>query len=423
MPNNTRTQPDGTWVDGYVPPPSDWADLERKIFGSWNGDKGGAYCAPSFSGGSAWTFGGSGLQVTGPTRLTYGGSLKGANGAFVIRDGSWPELGSTHSARSRSLVCPIYAYNIPPPSTSLSSSKMGRIYLWSRRHPYAGIGSVALAVRATNSRIIETPEFYTPLRVIDGSTLTSVRIYFRVATKRLLAPIAMPKLRVMRVPRDTGGSSRTILPEPLKSTSDGQGFDFLPLVTTPDAWYNDGNVQFFDYVCDQNNVIDVSKYDYVVHLIEEAGASNPDETFDGVRLVERKADVYVVGSGSVTLSNSQVLDGFGSNNERVLVTDSDAVIDADLDSSASNGIWQSNSTGAWTRTADCDEPADFTPNWLVFAVNGDINQSAVWQCQFPSSNQRIDLGKTQICIRPAEPKGNIYHALVPTFEVSDLRFQ
>lgn len=61
MPNNARTRPDATWVDGYTPPKADWEDLERKIFGSWNGVRGGAYAAPGGA-GSAYSFGGSGLR-------------------------------------------------------------------------------------------------------------------------------------------------------------------------------------------------------------------------------------------------------------------------------------------------------------------------------------------------------------------------
>lgn len=421
MTANTRTNPDGTWVDGFEPPPEDWEDLERKIRHSWNGDRGGVY-RPNNS--SYWTIAGSGLQVTGPTRLTYGGAIKGGAGAFVIPDGTWPELGTTHNRRTRSIVCPIWTYSIPPASTkSLTSTKWGRFYLWAKSRTYGGVGSVALSVRGTNSRTIETPEMYTPLRVIDGATLNSVRVYFRVATKRIIAPIAMPKMRVLRIAKDTGGDSRTIKPVPLKETADGSGFDFLPLVVSPDEWYQNGEAQSFDYVCDQNHTIDVENYDYVVHLIEEQGSINPNDPFDGIKLAERKADVRIVGSG-VTPSGTQTIDGIGTLTDmRILVVDTDATIDADLASSTNNGIYAGNNAGAWTRATDCDSVSDFTPNWIVLVTDGDINEASVWQCQFPSNSNQIEFGKTEICIQPAEPKGNIYHSFVPTFTVEQLSFQ
>lgn len=415
MANNARTQADGTWVDGYTPPASDWEDLERKVFGSWNGDKGGAYCAPRT--GDAYTFDSSGLQVTGPTRLTRGGVIYGASTAFVIRDGTWPTLGETHAGRTRRIVQPISSY------------QTSRNYLWSRNHAYAGVGSVALACRRTDARsTIETADLYIPLRVIDGSTLSSVDLNFRVATKRLRAPIAMPKLRIMRIPHVTGE-----VPEPLKDTTDGLGFDFLPLVTTPTAWYADGAVQTFTYVCDQNNEIDVENYSYVAHLVEEQGAVTPDDEFDGVCFVERKVSAYVTLTGANALTGSINTEGTSTSaGYRILVVDSDATLATGEPEgsgySAQNGIWIA-AAGAWARATDLDEAADFTPNWIIVPSYGTVNGGAAWQCVTAATHLNLkaaagaSLAYTGITIQPAQPKGNIYHSLVPTFEVTDLRFQ
>lgn len=416
MPNNDRTQLDAVWIDGYAPPTSDYEDLERKIFGSWNGDRGGAYCAPAV-GGSAHIINGSGLQVTGPTRLTYGGAIYGGASAFVIRDGTWPELASGHVGRTRAIVQPIHTF---------FTSKR---YLWSRLHAYAGVGSVALSCRTTYGRTIETADLYVPLRVIDGATMTKVALHFRVATKRIYAPLAMPKIRIMRVPRDGVAAS----PAPLKGTSDGLGFASPTRVTSGEAWYLDGAAQTFEYVCDQNNVIDVENYSYVAHIIEEVGALSPEDPFDGIRFVERKADVVFVGLSTATLNGGVLCDGSssGTSGDRILIVDPDSVLDTGLSdtNSAKNGIWLT-AVGAWTRASDLDDQSDFTPNWIVKATNGATNASATWQCQHPASNSHVELSSgaasgtaTQPRIVPAQPKGNIYHSLVPTFALVDLRHQ
>lgn len=423
MGNNTRTHADGTWIDGYTPPASDWEDLERKIFGSWNGDKGGAYRAAA--GKDAYTITGSGLKVTGPTRLSYGGAIYGGSGAFIIGDSTWPELAVGHAARTRSIVQPIESFQTT------------KRYLWSRIHPYAGIGSVALACRYALNRVIETADLYIPLRVIDGSVMTKVAIHFRIAVRRTFSPIAMPKIRVLRVPRDSGDGHQTTLPEPLKGTTDGLGFDFTPLVTDPSVWYNDGEVQTFEYVCDQNHEIDVEKYAYVVHLIEEVGAVAVDDDFDGIRYVERKTDCFLVGPNSLTLHDDQTADGSLTTNSgaRILIVDTDATLKTGQPDttglSAKNGIWITGNSIDWVRATDLNAQDDFTPGWIITPTNGGINAGCGWQCAYPSSKQKItlttnvspDITKTQPNIRPSEPQGNIYHALVPTFELTDLRFQ
>jgi hypothetical protein len=424
MPNNARTQADGTWIDGYTTTPADWEDLERKIQGSWNGDRGGAYL-----GVDAFSFGGSGFQVTGPARLTRGGGIIGPSGAYKIRDGAWPLLSAGHGSRSRKIVQPFDTWYAP------------QHYLWSRNHAYHGVGSTALACRTTYGRIIERAELYAELRVVNGATLTKVDVYFRVAQKRTKAPVLMPKFRIMRVPRDAVTSA----PEPLKSTADGTGFDFLPLVTTPSSWYLDGAVQVFSYVCDQNNVIDVENYTYIAHLYEEQGVLSPDDDFDphGITFVERKANVRGVVLSTTALTGSVTQnDGTsttGTTGDRFLVVDPDTVLATGTtdNNSCQNGIW-TTAVGAWARATDLDTSDEFSPNWIVQVLigsagieTGGYEGTACWQCEAPSKASKIDITtapgasntKTQIRMVPAVPRGNIWHSMVPYFEVSDLRWQ
>lgn len=421
MPVNTRTHPDGTWVDGYVPLQSDWTDLDRKIFSSWNGAQGGAYCAP-LTGSGAYSFDTGGLQVTGPTRLTRGGVISGPASAFVFAAGTWPQIGPTHVARAKKIVQPITTY----------ATK--HQHLWTRNHPYGGIGSVALACRLTYTRVVETSPLYIPLRVVDGATLTSCTLHFRVISPRIVAPIAMPRMRIMRVPLASGSNSGSNLPQPLRAADDG--FAFLPLVTSADTWFNDGKPQTFTYVCDQNHVIDTANFTYVVHLIEEVGAESPDDEFDGIRFTERKADV---GYAQVN-STQDLVDPESSQNAtegdvaysglRMLLVDSDdnlAAGTADSNYAWSNGIWVMDNN--WFRAEDCDTSDDFTPNWIVRVMGGKKNIGCTWQCQYPSTGQRLNFKSssvetlTQVRLDRAKPHGNIYHSLVPAFEVTDLRFQ
>lgn len=419
MGNNTRTQADGTWVDGYAAPESDWLDLERKIFGSWNGTRGGAYVGAY--GTDKYVFGGSGLKISGPTRLTKGGAIYGGASKWIIGDGAWPELASTHVSSARKIFLPFHSFMSTTP------------WMWSRNHAFAGIGSVALAARATGGRSLELPEMYLPLRVHNGATLAQVEFVFRVAERRKYAPLAMPKFRVLRVPKD----SLTTKPQPLKSTSDGLGFGSPTLVTSPASWYNDGKVQSFVYTCDQNNAIDVSAYSYVLHIVEELGAQSPDDEFDGIRFAERKPDVVAVVKNTDTTSfggNSVQSDGMNVVNGRSLVVDPDFT--TQTFESARNGIWIPN-TGAWIRAKDLDEALDWTPGWIVRVLAGRVNGGSTWQCHFPTANQRMTLSTTtaQIgsaatgteytwpTITPALPRGNIYHGAIPTFNVADLRFQ
>lgn len=411
MPNHSRTHADGVYVNGFAPPPSSWEDLERKIFHSWNGDLGGAY---SPSGNT--TIGGSGLQVTTKVRLTAGGAIRGGAGVFKIRDGTWPRLSATHVASQRKIVQTITHFH------------GNYTHLWCKPKGFAGVGTVALACRLTTTPKAELPELYVPLRVIDGSKLVSVDVNFRVASKRIYAPIAMPKIRILRYPRDIGSEDVVAL------RAENDGFWSPELVTTPDGWYQDGEAQVMTYVCDQNHTIDVENYSYVLHLVEELGIQTPDDPFDGIRYVERKADCYAAQAHTLqdfTDTDSPAIEtGAAQQGMPMLMVDPDEAIDRDesISTSYKNGIWL-QMTGAWPRRPDLISASDFTPHWIVRVTYGTINGQSTWQCQYPSQNNRIVLtgsvgtSLTNIQITPARAYGNIYHSLVPTFEVADLRFQ
>ena len=83
-----------------------------------------------------------------------------------------------------------------------------------------------------------------------------------------------------------------------------------------------------------------------------------------------KMPVLCAATANIVLSGEQTIDGFTTNNSRVLLTGQT--------SSNNNGIYLSD-TGTWTRDADCDGPQQLTEGMLIYAVNGTAN-NGFWYC-------------------------------------------
>ncbi len=427
MPNFTRTQPDATWVDGYQIPAADLESLAAKVFSAINGDRGGTYIGHAPDHDSTLEIGGSGLQLTGPLKLRRGGRIEiSGTSRYYLEDATFPQLATTHALRTRKIVTPATTFRSPKP------------YLWASASGCVGIGSVGLAVRNASTPIeqsgtrnpfpfvareeIDRPEMYIPLRVHDGGKLSAVEVHFRVALPRVRPPNEMPKFRVLRFPL-TG----TPTPESLNSA----GYASPDVVSSGPAWYNGGEPQSFTFDCDQNNTIDTSLYNYVLHVVEERGAETPQDEFDGIALVERKADVMVSTSTDPTSSGGVgICDGaFTPILQRYLVIDSEATLESNDFTSPKNGIWIGATAAPSTRANDLNDPSHFTPGALIFVKLGVVSGGTIFQIDRPTSNQAIVVSDdalstdTPIRLQPAEPRGNIYHSAVCTFELTDLRFQ
>lgn len=408
----TRTQNDGTWIAGYEVTTEDWEDLFRKVYGGINGDRGGTYRV-----NGVWTIAGSGIQCSGPLRLTYGGQIVVSqdNSRIRLRNGAWPLLSADHEGATRTII------------QSCRRGVSTTPYMWSRNHSYAGLGSVALACRKTGSQVIERPELIVPLRVHDGATLSSATFHFRVASARSAAPIEMPKFRILRRKYDEVDA------EPLKLTSDGTGYASPTAVTSGATWYNSGNPQTFEYVCDQNHVIDAASYYYYAQIVEELGANDPNQAFDGFRFAERKPDVRLAGNQYILTGSPNIDDVTVADDDRVLTVASDDALEtgAVISLDDSNGIWIVDTGTGWTRASDLDEQADFTPGFIVAVTDGKANVGSCWQLEYPTNTQTISLVTTgsggvqfdTVWLRPAVPRGNIYHSIETVFAVSDMRFQ
>lgn len=414
-----RTQLDATWTTGnYITLVPDWIGLEGKIFKAVNGDRGGCW-APTSKIYLNAVSPGQGLHVTVSTPVKYGGTLTTTNGARFFLDATgpggpdYPRLASNHVGRTRTIVTPC-----------INRRAIGQYtHNWILNPTYQAIQSIACTIQPAGStfggpdgtwRSPEQPAFLLPLRVHDGSRLVSATITFRVPQVRTNAPLIAPRMRIIRV--DADGNV-----DVLASTKLADAFGYLPVssATSGAAWYANGAVQSFTYVCDQNNVIQVSNYHYYAQIIEEVAAQAPVEVsaLDGNIIRERKVPVqWIYTTGVLSLAGVPVSAAAG---DRILLTAQTFP--------AVNGIWQC-AAGAWVRPADMNIQDHFSKRFFL-SVQQD---GTTWECTGPvagtsgvtiQTNSASTTG-TPITFQRRTPGGNIYHAVACNFDsIVDMRPQ
>lgn len=103
--------------------------------------------------------------------------------------------------------------------------------------------------------------------VHDGATLTGVTLYFKISTGHGALPANFPKVSVARFDATAAGAAVA-----LNNTDPGTGLA-ISAAGTVIAYENGGAVQSFNYVCNQNNVIDHSKHVLFLVLTDESGAN------------------------------------------------------------------------------------------------------------------------------------------------------
>lgn len=436
MAHFTRTQLSGTWTGGsYVTLAADWNSLDAKVFAAINGDLGGSW-APTSQIRIESALGSGGLLVTGPMQVAYGGSLTTKNAArFVVTGASaWPKFAVGHSKRTRRILNTTFRF------------QTREMFFWKHvlgmsgaTTNLAGIQSPFCSYQAASGTIF-APSFHMPLRVHDGGKFSKATFTFRVPSPRTKKPEVMPKFRIIRT--DLEGNV-----VPLKSTASGadiDGYVSPDVPDTGDAWHNGGNAQTFDYVCDQNNVIDLSQYQYWAQVIEERGAKAPipGPQIDGIGIVERKDDCYCVFTHNQPLTGNPV-SSVGA--PILIIPDGSRILLVSQDVPQQNGIWIVDNAGAWTRAADLLSIANFTPNFIVSALrNADLDsRPQFWQIQTPqqpqvatiksdntgSPIQFLRVGRTPptvwVSYTPSAPlRGNIYHSVIATIDdIVDMRPQ
>lgn len=429
MTHNVRTQSDGTWTTGnYVTLPPDWQDLNRKVFSSVNGDKGGCWnpTAPIILTGLV----GSHLKVAAKTVVAYGGQLKTAAGARfnVVGADTWPLLAAGHVGRKRDILHSLYGFETK--ERKYWKQIMG---LSGTTALLSGIQSPFCSYQAPGG-VIFAPNFYIPLRVHDGARIVSATWRFRVLFPRAKKPVIMPRFRIVR-----SDSENNLVP--LRSVAGGATVDGYMSPAVPDSgelWFNGGAAQGFTYTCDQNNIIDTSQYSYFAQLIEETGAVTalPNSQIDGYAIVERKSDVRLASivnqaiTGAVTVDGTAVVTG-----DRILYTGQTIP--------QQNGIWIANTGGAWTRAGDLSSSADFTPNFIVAVSAGGASLNSIWQISEPQAPQPatvaadnsgspirfLRVGRAPSVVfaatTPSSPlRGNLYHSVLLSMDsIVDMRPQ
>jgi hypothetical protein len=397
-----RTQPDGVWLGGgYVPSAADWSSIDAKIAAAVNGARGGTWSPAALI-----SLSGASFTVTGPTLVAYGGVL---TPSVVRLDGAaYPAIGASHPLRKRTVLetfTRFQAANVPVRS------------LWTvRSDSVFGLQAIALLAATVNSGV-EPLWFRSPLlSVHDGAQLSAAVLTFRVPVLRRIAPIRMPRVRIVAV--DLDGNVTPLGPS--SDASDTSGFQSIPTPSSAEAWYANGEPQEFAYVLNANTVIDVSTYCYWIEVEEEGATLDRTVTsaiLDGVFLRELKADVVLAGTPAA-LTGVQVVDGTNTaTGMRVLVIG--------MANPVQNGIYIANDGGTWARAADLANASQVTPGALIRANQG-IGFSSNRGKYFSLDQSGVTPGVAALTfteLTTTAYTGNIYHSLRLEFDgISELRY-
>lgn len=250
-----RIIPDSSLVRGYLVTGANVKDIDQNTFLSINGDAGGTW-APS----AHLVISGQGVAVAGPWRMN--GANVTASSPFTFAKGTaddyW-QLPVGHTNRTYT----VYTYfleSFTAVPTDIAESVTSSFFVPS------GIGDSGVNTFKASVGV----RFATPINVYNGGTITTVLFNFRVNESHL--PQNLPRFRV--VAQDAAG---VLYPLRAADTAltDVDGFvTYNPSPATAAAWYASGANQRFTYTCNQNQVIDTSKYVYYIEIIEESGTNS-----------------------------------------------------------------------------------------------------------------------------------------------------
>lgn len=236
MPNALVRDP-SAWINGQPILQSELSAIDLALATSVNGEGGGSYTQgdddTTIAGAGVWLAASADHAISGLGTIVY--SPDGQ--PIVHADSDYTTLAATHAGRARALV------------TSCN-----------RGHFVAGWGVDTTAAKSLASSLLGA-EFMVPLRVHNGARLTSATLRFSVATDHG-PPAELPKVRVLRVA--TTGIAVAL------TTNKAHGF--ATLTTRPAssaAWFASGAVQSIGVTIDAGVVIDVSRFAYFAHVIEE----------------------------------------------------------------------------------------------------------------------------------------------------------
>jgi hypothetical protein len=101
---------------------------------------------------------------------------------------------------------------------------------------------------------------------VSGATLTSITVRIGVAPHSGL-PTSMPTINVWRLSCNPGGAQS-------QASMWAAGAQPIPTPANGTAWHDGGNIQEFTFNTNQNNVIDLTQYQYVIELLDETGGGS-----------------------------------------------------------------------------------------------------------------------------------------------------
>jgi hypothetical protein len=194
-----------------------------------------------------------------------------------VPNGAWLWVNnSTNTSSSGSLEIPLTQTQLPSGSNGPLDSTILQTFLGNYIIAPSGNAAYSAVIGGLNA----SQSFVLPT-MHNGATLTSVTVLFYVPAQPNLSSPWMsgwlpPTATVYRTTLATGGSPTNY--QYLSSTN-WQPFNTRTIPTNstgPSVWYQSGQIQSWNYTCNQNNVINSSAYSYYVALNDTSytGGSN-----------------------------------------------------------------------------------------------------------------------------------------------------
>ena len=239
---------------------------------------------------------------------------------------------------------------------------------WRARYSDGGMQAVAQTIDLSDGNGPQQSKLYVPLRCHDGSTLASVAVNFRVGFPHATPPPQMPQARVLRF--SLNSSSIVPLTSMAAGAVDQNGT--VVCGSAPSGTW--AGQQYIEILCDQNNAIDLSQYQYMVEIDEEAGLTGYPWA-----LVAKQPVAAATASGEDIDGNAlnpTTIDGVIVNGSflgaRILLKNQDG------SPNANNAIYVTTGNGL-NYPLDMSQPSDFSRGMIVPVQNGLTNPASYWQ--------------------------------------------
>jgi hypothetical protein len=337
---------------------SELAALDQGIRSGINGVDGGTWAPTSqvvISGS-----GGGGIATDVPVQVSRGGVLT-ISGSLGLQcsDGDYPVIdpvwNTAHSSRTVVYPC--------------SAARGAVSSLWMARREFGGSIQAFAPMFDLSDGVGMRPSIARMhLRGHDGAKLTSVTVNFTVAFPHTALPSTMPAARVYAL----APNGSFLLLTSQAAGADAFGYVYAPTPSGPTAWFNNGNPQSFTIPIDQNNLLNVGAYDYILELVDEQGLTTWPFGLTVLQPVRVMAASNVLQKGS---GSAPVIDG-------VTLADGDRVLCIRQNSLTEDGVFTVNSRldVYWKRSLDMSTPQNFRRGFVVPVTSGNTYAGMLLQC-------------------------------------------